>query len=221
MATTPLTATGHANVDRRFLDSFELQAPIESRPGAFIAHGRLSIRFLEQLLHDALRCALTDDHKIPWLHEPNRPGVMGCSQYPRKNIVGNRHPQKIPADIPPLENHSVDGRPLMVGKLSGTWNQNVALQTHTKLPEQMLAMTVMGNASLGSCRAHRLDRKCLECTGTDHLQAGRTEAILKSSSNPVHLLFCNPNFPAPAAVLTAFKGLLALLARFGDRSSHR
>ena len=82
-------------------------------------------------------------------------------------------------------------------------------------------MTVMGNPSLGTCRTHRLDGKCLECTSTDHLQAGRTEAILKTSGNPVHLLFCNPNLPAPAAILTAFKGLLAMLARFGDRPSHR
>ena len=81
-------------------------------------------------------------------------------------------------------------------------------------------MTVMGCASLGTCRIHRLDGKRLECTSADQLQAGRTEAILKTSSNPVHLLFCNPHLPAPAAVLTAFKDLLAMLARFGDRPSH-
>jgi hypothetical protein len=169
MTTAPLTATGHANVDRCFLDSFELQAPIESRASTFIAHGRLSIRFLEQLLYGALRCALTDDNKIPRLHEPYRPGVMRRSQDPRKNIVRDRRPHKIPADIPPLENHSVDGRPHMVRKLSVTWSQDVGLQTHTTLPEQRLAMTVMENASLGTSRTHRLDGKCLECTSADHL----------------------------------------------------
>jgi len=82
-------------------------------------------------------------------------------------------------------------------------------------------MTVMGWASLGTGRTHRLEGKRLKCTSADHLQAGRTEAILKTSGNPVHLPFGNPHLPAPAAVLTAFKGLLALLARFGDRPSHR
>jgi hypothetical protein len=125
MTAAPLAATGHTDIDRRFLDSFELQAAIERRTSAFIVHGRLSIRFLEQLLHGALCRALTDDHKIPRLHEPNGPGVMRRSQNPRKNIVRNRRPQEIPADIPPLENHTVDGRTLMVGKLPITGNQDV------------------------------------------------------------------------------------------------
>jgi hypothetical protein len=76
MMASPLAATGHANIDRRLLDSFELQTPIEGRLGTFIVHGRLSIRLPEELLHGALRRALTDDDKIPRLHEPNRPGVM-------------------------------------------------------------------------------------------------------------------------------------------------
>jgi hypothetical protein len=82
-------------------------------------------------------------------------------------------------------------------------------------------MTVMESASLGIGRTHGLDGKRRKGTSADHLQAGRTEAILKTSGNPVHLLFSNPQLPTPAAVLTAFKSLLALLARFGDRPSHR
>jgi len=82
-------------------------------------------------------------------------------------------------------------------------------------------MTVMGCASLGTCRTHRLDGKRLECTSADHLQAGGTEAILKTSGNPVHLLLSNTDFPTPALIPSALKGLLAMLARFGDRPSHR
>src|SRR6476660_3513798 len=79
---------------------------------------------------------------------------------------------------------------------------------------------IMGWPSLGACRTRLFDGKPIECTSADHLQTGRTETILETSGNPVHLLFGNPHSPAPATVLTTFKGLLAMLAGFGDRSSH-
>jgi len=79
---------------------------------------------------------------------------------------------------------------------------------------------IMGWPSLGACRTRLLEGKPIECTSADHLQTGRTETILETSGNPVHLLFGNPHSPAPATVLTTFKGLLAMLARFGDRPSH-
>ena len=81
-------------------------------------------------------------------------------------------------------------------------------------------MTVIGCALRGTGRTYRLDGKRFECTSADHLQAGRTETILETSRNPIHLLFSNPHLPAPAAVLTTFKGLRAMLARFGERPSH-
>ena len=90
MRAATLTTAGHANIDRRFFDPFELQTPIERRASAFITHRRLSIRLLEQLLHCLLRCALTDDHKVPRLHEPDGPGVMRRGQNPSKNIVRDR-----------------------------------------------------------------------------------------------------------------------------------
>ena len=79
---------------------------------------------------------------------------------------------------------------------------------------------IMGSPSLGARRTRRLDRKCIDCTGADHLQTDRTEAILETSGNPVHLLFSNPYSTAPAAVLTTFKGLFAMFACLGDRPSH-
>lgn len=82
-------------------------------------------------------------------------------------------------------------------------------------------MTVMECASLSTGRIHGRDGKRLECTSADHLQAGRTEAILKTNRNPVHLRFSNPHLSAPAAVLTTFEGLLAMFASFSDRPSHR
>jgi hypothetical protein len=209
MTSTTLTAAGHTDIDRRFFNSFELKAPVETRAGPFIAHGSLRIRLLEQLLHGALCCTLTDDHKIPRLHKPNRSSVMRRGQNPRKHIVYDRLPQKIAANIPPFENCPVDGRPLIVGELPVTGNQDVRLQTHTTLLEQKLTLTVTGCASLHAGRTHRLDGKCFECTSTDHLQAGRTKAILKASDNPVHLLFSNSHFPAPALVPAAFERLPA------------
>src|SRR6185295_7416344 len=85
MSASSLAATGHTDINRRFLDPFELQALIERCAGAFIVHGRVSICFLEELLHSEFRHLLTNDHKIPWLHEPNRSGVMRRSQNPRKD----------------------------------------------------------------------------------------------------------------------------------------
>jgi hypothetical protein len=87
------------------------------------------------LLHSEFRHLLTNDHKIPWLHEPNRSGVMRRSQNPRKDSFRDRRLQEIPADVPPLENDTVDGRPLMIGKLSITENHVVRLQIHTTLLE--------------------------------------------------------------------------------------
>lgn len=81
------------------------------------------------------------------------------------------------------------------------------------LLDQRLTMTVMGCASLGTCRIHRLDGKRLECTSADQLQAGRTEAILKTSGNPVHLLFGNSQPTAPTLVPATLERLSAVLAR--------
>jgi len=220
MTSTTLPAAGHADIDRRFFNPFELKASIEARASPFIAHGRLSIRLLEQLLHSALRCALADDHKVPRLHKPNRSSVMRRGQNPHKHIIYDRLPQKIAANIPPFEDCPIDGRPLMVGKLPVTGNQDVRLQTHTTLLEQSLTITVMGCASLSTNRTYRLDGKRLECTRADHLQTRRAEAIVKTSSNPVHLLLSNTDFPTPALVPATLKGLFAMLARFGDRPSH-
>jgi hypothetical protein len=82
-------------------------------------------------------------------------------------------------------------------------------------------MTVMGAESLGTGQIHWRDGKRLERTSADQLQAGRTEAILKTNGNPVHLLLSNPQLSTPAAVLTALEGLRAMFARFGNRPSHR
>jgi hypothetical protein len=90
MRAAPLTAARDTDIDRRFLNPFELQASIERRASAVIMHGRLSIRLLEQSLHSLLRRALTNNDKIPWLHKPDRSGMMRRGQNPRKHLVRNR-----------------------------------------------------------------------------------------------------------------------------------
>jgi hypothetical protein len=135
MPTAPLTATGHADINRRFLNPFELQTPIESRAGAFIAQGRVSIRFLEELLHSELRRLLTNDHKIPGLHEPNRAGMMRSGQNPRKHSTRNWRLQKILSNVPSLENYTVDGFTFRFGKPAIVGKEIVGLQTHTTLLE--------------------------------------------------------------------------------------
>jgi len=66
-------------------------------------------------------------------------------------------------------------------------------------------MTIIGHASLDTGRSHRLEGKCLKCTIADQLQAGRTEAILEPTRNPVHLLFSNADFSAPTLVSPTFE----------------
>ena len=127
--TAPLTAAGHANIDRRFHDPFKLQASIKGRAAAPILYGRLGVRLLEKLFYGTLRGALSNDDKIPRLHEPHRPGVMRGGQNPCKHIVSDRLLHKVPTDIPPLENHAVDGRPFVIGK-SSIATLDVSLPTH-------------------------------------------------------------------------------------------
>src|SRR6185295_2513234 len=133
MPASSLAATGYTDINRCFLNPFELQALIEGCAGAFITHRRLAVRLSKKLLHGELCRRLTNNHKIPWLHEPNRSGVMRRSQNPRKHIISDRRRQEIPTDIPPFEYDTVDGRPFMIGKLSITGHHTVGLQTHTTL----------------------------------------------------------------------------------------
>ena len=215
MSAATLTSTGYAEIDRGFLDSFELQTAIESCTSPFIPHRRLGIRLFEELFHCTLCCAFTDDHEIPRLHEPDRPGVVRSSQDSCKHIVCNRSLHKISSDVPPLENRAVDGCPFMVGELSITGN--IQAPTHTIAPEQRLTITVMGDFSLNIWWAHRLAGKQFELTRANHLQTDRTEAIVKSSGNPVHLLFGNPDFSTPALIPTTLECLAAVLTGFVNR----
>jgi hypothetical protein len=130
MSASTLTTAGYTDIDRRFLDTFELEAPIEIRASTGIPHRCLFIRLEEQLLHSPLRGTLPDDHKVPRLHKSDRPGVMGCRQNPRKHIVRDRLPQKIAADIPSLKNHTIDRVPLMVGELSAAGTFHILTHRH-------------------------------------------------------------------------------------------
>jgi hypothetical protein len=130
LTASPLATAGYTDIDRRFLDTFELEAPIEIRASAGIMHRRLLIRLEEQLFYSPLRRALSDHYKIPWLHEPDRPGVMRRGQNSRKHSVGDRLPQKIAADIPPLKNHAVDRVPFMVGELSAACTPDIGRHRH-------------------------------------------------------------------------------------------
>jgi hypothetical protein len=130
LTTSPLATAGYTDIDRRFLDTFELEAPIEIRASAGIPHRCLFIRLEEQLLHGPLRSTFPDDHKVPWLHKSYRPGVMGCRQNPRKHIVRDRLPQKIATDIPSLKNHAIDRIPLRGGELSAAGTPDIWRQTH-------------------------------------------------------------------------------------------
>jgi hypothetical protein len=130
MSASTLTGTGDTEIDRRFLDPFELQAPIKRRTDTVIPLRRFRVRLRKELLDCALGRALTDDDKIPRLHKPDRPGMMRGGQDPRKNVIGNRFPHKVSPDIPPLENHAVDRRPLIVGKHSSVGASDVLTRTH-------------------------------------------------------------------------------------------
>jgi hypothetical protein len=56
---------------------------------------------------------------------------MRGGQNPCKLIVSDRLLHKVPTDIPPLENHTVDGRPFVIGK-SSIATHDVSLPTHVR-----------------------------------------------------------------------------------------
>jgi hypothetical protein len=56
--------------------------------------------------------------------------MMRGGQDSCKNFVGNRLPHKVSPDIPPLENHAVDRRPLILRKSSLAVASDVLTRTH-------------------------------------------------------------------------------------------
>jgi len=130
MSASTLTGAGDTEIDRRFLDPFELQAPIQRRADTVIPLRRFRVRLRKELFDCALGRALTDDDKVPWLHKPDRPGMMRSGQNPRKDLIGNRLSHKVSSDIPPLENHPVDRLPLIVGKLSAAGTFHILTHRH-------------------------------------------------------------------------------------------
>ena len=118
MSPAALPAACDAQIDRRFFNSFQLEAPIEGRTGSPVMIRRLGVRLAKQILDGKLGGLMTDDHKVPRLHESHRTGVMGSGQEPRKNCVRNRGRQEILADITALKNRSIDGCPFTPRKLS-------------------------------------------------------------------------------------------------------
>ena len=78
--------------------------------------------------------------------------------------------------------------------------------------------TVMGNPSPDISLTHRLAGKRFELARDNHLQTERAEAILKTSGNPVHLLFGNADFSTPALISTTLERLAAVLTGLVNRS---
>ena len=90
MRTSPLTTTGHANIDRRFLDPFQLEAPIERGTRPLIARCRLGVRLQEQVFHRPLGRTIANHDKVPGLHESHRSSMVGCGQHTRQDLGRNR-----------------------------------------------------------------------------------------------------------------------------------
>ena len=220
MRAAALAAAGHTEIDRRFLDPFELQASIEGRAGPCISRGRLGIRLGEKPFHSALRRALTDDNKIPRLHEADRAGLMRRGQHPRQHILRYRRGQKVPPNIPSLENRPIDGRPLRTGKHAVAESWNIGRPTHTTLPEHKFTTIFIGCALFCTDRTDRCERNKRPVARADLFQTGRAEAVLKARGNPVHLPLGNADLPAPALVSAAFEGCAAGFTGFGHWPSH-
>jgi hypothetical protein len=130
MSASTLTGTGDTEIDRRLFDPFELQALIQRRTGTVIPHRRFRVRPRKELLDCALCRTLTDDHKIPRLHKPNRPGMVRSGQNPRKDLICNRLSHKVSPDIPPLENYPVDRCPLIIRKYSAADTPHILTHRH-------------------------------------------------------------------------------------------
>src|SRR5262249_29825002 len=71
MGTTACPVACHADVDRGFVDSFELQAAIERGPFSVIVRAGSDVLLGERGGHLLLRLRSADDDKVPRLHEPD------------------------------------------------------------------------------------------------------------------------------------------------------
>jgi hypothetical protein len=109
-AATPPAAC-HAQIDRRFFDAFQLHAPVEFAPGACVPGRRLGVGLSEQVFHRAFDRTIADDHEVPRLHEPHRPGMVRRRQESHHHVIRNRRRQKIPAHVAALENRPIHGIP--------------------------------------------------------------------------------------------------------------
>lgn len=107
-----------AEAERRLLDPFELQAPIELPPRAPVPLGRFRVGSREERLDGGTRLRATDDDEIPGLHEADGSRVVGRVEHPPQDGIRDRRREEVPSDIPALEDGAVDGGALVPGKFS-------------------------------------------------------------------------------------------------------
>ena len=87
---SPPAVAGHAEIHRRLLDAFELETPIEVGARPFILHRRLIIDSVKDRLHGAFGRSVTHHHKVPGLHEADRPSMVSRSQQSRQHVIRYR-----------------------------------------------------------------------------------------------------------------------------------
>jgi len=118
LAATPLTSARDTQIHRCLLDPFQLETAIQIGSGSCIPGCCLAVHFMKQRFDLLLRGAFSDHHKIPGLHQSDRAGMMCRRQEPRQHVAWNRRRQKIPADIPALEDRSIYRLSLRFRKLA-------------------------------------------------------------------------------------------------------
>src|SRR6185437_7012156 len=116
MRTSPLATARHADIDRSFLDPFKLEISVERSAFSLVTGCSFGIGFLEHLFHRAFGRPITDHHKIPWLHESNRPGMVSRGQHTFQNMLRDRRRQKVAADITALKDRPINGIALRRGE---------------------------------------------------------------------------------------------------------
>src|SRR5262249_5651746 len=110
-----LTIAGHADVERRLQDAFQLEGGVEFLPFALEELDRLGIGLVERFMNLLSDGRVANQNEIPGLHEADGGGMMGSLENAGQNIVGNRLAAEA-AHVAALKNGPIQPCPLGIGK---------------------------------------------------------------------------------------------------------
>src|SRR6185295_15649569 len=158
MGASAQRGTGHANGNGCLFNPFQLEPAVERCPLATVLRRRLLIHPAKQILHRLFGRGGTDYQEIPRLHEPYRAGMVGSGKNPRQYGIGNRRRQKLPPDITPFKDRSVDRGSLTLREVPMT------VVNHHHAPGRWIRTET---TSISKSASHRHTQSASACRSTE------------------------------------------------------